>query len=134
MVGMRMVRYSWTEDGVVENCTAEQVVLEQEAHCYHCDNIIEKGDTAFVLCSKDDSVYMLHQACYEKSCEPVGTAWTEEDETLMNSFMEQVMEDAVLEELMQRINQDPAYRDVKAPPEILDRLFVQIAEYEKNTQ
>ena len=131
MFGMRMVRYSWTEDGVVENCTAEKVVLEQEERCYHCDNIIKKGDTAFVLCSKDDSVYMLHQTCYEKSCEPVGTAWTEEEETMMNRFVERIMDDVSSQEMMQHINRNPIYRDLKAPSEIRERLLLQIEEYEK---
>lgn len=58
---------------------------------------------------------------------------TEEDAWLRGLVTEAMKQDeGKLEELMEQINRDPAYKNIEAPQEIHDRLFEQIREYEEN--
>lgn len=60
------VRYYWTEDGAAELCDYEEVALEQEELCYHCDCMILPGECVKLTTYPDKDVYYLHNNCAKK--------------------------------------------------------------------
>ena len=64
----KMIRYQWTEDGVIEICKMEEGVLLEEKRCYHCNRKMEKGEKVMVLFPQDGDEYTLCLNCVEKAC------------------------------------------------------------------
>lgn len=67
-----MLRYTWTEDGVPEVVTAEDVFIKEETECYHCCQKIDAGSAAMKLLSSDGDVYILHPGCAQKGLSGCG--------------------------------------------------------------
>lgn len=62
------VRYWWTDDGEAEICERREVILEEDAECYHCSEKLEKGQRVCLLTNlKDNERYYLSTRCAEKS-------------------------------------------------------------------
>ena len=64
----KMVQYQWTDEGEVELCKIEEIMLQKEESCYHCDRKMEKGEKALILFPQDGDKYIICQTCSEKAC------------------------------------------------------------------
>lgn len=61
------VHYQWSEDGEIELCECETVMVKEETLCYHCDLAIRAREMAVKLTASDGDIYILHPVCAEKS-------------------------------------------------------------------
>lgn len=60
------VRYSWTEDGIIENCDVSKTKSDIEEQCYHCNRKIKKGIDFFILTASDQDTYNICSDCFKK--------------------------------------------------------------------